>query len=134
MCRWPLCSYLRQIVPISLFLLLWLNVDCWDRVRFLYPWLLAYSFGLFEVVFTQFVSIDIELEIFELHVNLVIVELLLSQEIIFKWIFSFISGNFYLYPLGIVNVYINLWQSLLILWPSFKFLFFLLYFFISPFQ
>ena len=130
----PLSPYFWQIILISWLLLLLFQRYGWNWMWFFYSWLFPYFLCLLQIIFTQLVTIDVQLKVFELHVNLVVIQLFLPQKVVLQGIFCFVSCDFDLYLFSVINRNWNLWNPFLEVDSSFILLPFLFDFFIGSFQ
>jgi hypothetical protein len=131
---WSLSPNLWQVILIPRFLLFLFQWYRWNWMRFFYPWFLSYFLCLFHIILTQFITVDVQLKVLELHVNLVVIQLLLSQKVVLQRIFCFISCYLNLYLFCIINWNRNLRNPLLKIHSSLILLPLLLDFFIRSFQ
>lgn len=86
-------------------------------MRFLNPWLLPYLFGFFKVVVPQLSPIDIYRKVFKLHIDLIVVELFLSEEIVFEGVFRLVESYQHLHPFVLINFNFQLVEFLLKVYP-----------------
>lgn len=50
-------------------------------------------FQLFQIIYANLLSVDIELEVFEFLINLLVIQQLVSQQSVLLWIFDLIDLN-----------------------------------------